>query len=91
MTEGESLPLIADAVRAGRGPSVDEQQLASGVRDRLSEIRACNNVQSLTPLALIDAGLLCLLVPRDHVGGDANWGMPTEPHLLTIPTARLAN
>lgn len=67
---------------------VDEATLPEPIRNRLAEIRACNNVESVTVQATSDLGTLVLIVPKDHVGEGGGWAMPTEPHTMLIPNRR---
>jgi hypothetical protein len=67
---------------------VNEAELPEVIRTRMGELRACNNVASLTPIHAGDYGVLCILVPGEQVAEGGGWEQPTEPALLVIPNKR---
>lgn len=69
--------------------TVDESKLSNRIRARLAELRACNNIVSVTPIAnLASGGVLCILVPGEQVAEEGGWAMPSDPTLFVIPGAR---
>lgn len=63
---------------------VDETTLSAAIVKRLGEIRACNNVSSVTVQAAFAGGVLVVIVPNDHVAEGGGWALPTEPHVMLI-------
>jgi hypothetical protein len=55
------------------------------VRNDLRELRASNNLASVTPVAVDDAGVLCIVVPIAPGATVGDWAQPTEPFLLMMP------
>jgi hypothetical protein len=68
-----------------RTSAVAEDTLPERLRERLAEIRATNNIVSLTPLHRSSRELLCLAVPTDAVDEGGGWQLPDRPFLLRIP------
>ena len=63
-----------------------EADLPEPIRNRIAEIRACSNVESVTVQGASDLGALVIIVPKDHVAEGGGWAMPLEPHFLLIPS-----
>lgn len=64
--------------------TVDESKLSDRIRARLAELRACNNIASVTVKTATASGIVAIVVPKERIPEGIEWAMPTEPHLLFI-------
>ena len=67
---------------------VDEMELPVAIRNRLTELRACDNLAQVTVVELTGkyAGrFAAVIVPRsDLAAGDDAWAFPSEPFAMLI-------
>lgn len=70
---------------------MDETELPPAVRNRLAELRACDNIASVEVLEITPQGVRVLIVPTGSYAAGGGWEMPTEPRLVLIPMRRYAN
>ena len=66
--------------------AINETELPPDVRRGIEQLRAANNVESVTVQSVHPWGAYVVLVPTGAVAEGGGWGMPTEPTLVLIPS-----
>lgn len=68
---------------------MDESELPASVRNRLAELRACDNIASVTLVEMTPRFVSVLITTTGAVAEGGGWEMPTEPMFVRIPNRGL--